>query len=104
MHGLTDFDLRVIFEVFGKFPEVQEAVLFGSRAKGTHKKGSDVDIALKGKNLQKIASDISGILNGSSPLPYYFDVLDYENIDNLDLKNHIDRVGVVIYRRSFANN
>lgn len=47
-----------------------------------------------------IASTISGILNEESPLPYFCDVLDYSLIDNEELKNHIDRVGRLIYKKA----
>jgi uncharacterized protein len=98
MFGLTDADLQFIIDVIKAYPQVDEAVIFGSRALNRHKNGSDVDIALKGKEIGLIAFKISGILNEESPLPYFFDVLDYHLIDNEDLKNHIDRVGKIIYK------
>lgn len=98
MYGLTPEDLRVILAKLQAHPQIDEAVLFGSRASGTFKKGSDVDIALKGKNIEQIVATVSGLLNEESPLPYFFDIIDYYQIDNDDLKNHIDRVGKIIYK------
>lgn len=95
--GLTDRDWQIIKEVFAQFPEVKEAFLFGSRAKGNYKRGSDVDIALKGDHLSRAVTRISANLNEESPLPYCFDVLDYKAIASIDLLSHIDRVGVKIY-------
>lgn len=95
--GLTEKDLRVIRQVLTQHPEVESAILFGSRAKNTHRPGSDVDIALQGKHLEKIKTLISGQLNEETPLPYFFDILDYSQIDNSDLIEHIDRVGVKLY-------
>ncbi len=75
-------------------------MIFGSRALNTHKKGSDIDIALKGKGLGLAAATIAGILNEESHLPYFCDVLDYNLIDNEDLRDHIDRVGQQIYKKT----
>ena len=99
MYGLTNSDLEVIVNTIKNFPEVEEAIIFGSRALNTFKKGSDIDIALKGKEIGIITATISGILNDESPLPYFCDVLDYDHIDNEDLRDHIDRVGCLIYKK-----
>jgi predicted nucleotidyltransferase len=99
MFGLTNSELQCIVDVIKNYPQVDEAIIFGSRALNTHKKGSDIDLALKGKEIGLIASAISGILNEESPLPYFFDVLDYDLIDNDALRNHIDRVGQHIYKK-----
>lgn len=100
LYGLAEDELKVIIQTLEKFPEIEEAILFGSRAMGREKRGSDIDIALKGKDLEVVASQVSHELNGESPLPYYFDILDYLTIENLELKDHIDRVGIVIYCKS----
>lgn len=100
MFGLTNIDLQYIVDVIKTYPQIDEALIFGSRALNTHKKGSDIDIALKGKNIGLTASTISGMLNEESPLPYFCDVLDYTLIDNQDLRNHIDRVGQQIYKKN----
>jgi len=100
MFGLTNQDIQSIIAVIKAYPEIDEAIIFGSRALNTYKKGSDIDIALKGVNIALIVATISGILNEESHLPYFCDVLDYNIIDNEDLKNHIDRVGVQIYKKT----
>jgi uncharacterized protein len=100
MFGLTNSDLQFILTIIKCYPQIDEALIFGSRALNKHKKGSDIDIALKGKELGLTASTIAGILNEESPLPYFFDVLDYDLIDNQDLRNHIDRVGQQIYKKT----
>lgn len=99
MFGLTNADLQSIVDVIKAYPQVDEAIIFGSRALNTHKRGSDIDIALKGKKIGSATSTISGILNEESHLPYFCDVLDYDLIDNEDLRNHIDRVGQQIYKK-----
>ena len=83
-----------------EFPNVKEAIIFGSRAKGNFKNGSDVDIALKGENINlEIVSNISYRLNEETVLPYKFDVLDYQSINNSKLTEHINRIGISVYIR-----
>ena len=58
-----------------------------------HRPGSDVDIALKGEDLEEAVLQISIYLNQESILPYNFDIIDYHAIDNQELLDHINRVG-----------
>ena len=96
--GLRQDDLNAICEVLQAFPEVEQAVVFGSRAKETSKNGSDVDLALKGAELSfEQVNRISNLLNEETLMPYKFDVLHYEEISSLELIEDIDRVGVSIY-------
>ncbi len=99
-YGLEQQELETILSILHQFPEIDEALLFGSRAMGRERRGSDVDIALKGKNLDPIVSKVSYKLNQETFLPYYFDILNYNSIDNLELKSHIDRVGIIIHSKS----
>ena len=99
LFGLTSDQLGQIIGLLKAFPAVEKAVIFGSRAKGTHKTGSDVDIAIIGTNLKSYVTQISYQLNEELPLPYYFDVIDYASITHQKLKEHIDRVGVMFYTR-----
>lgn len=102
-HGLSKRDLDEISEVLKSFPEIEEAVLFGSRAKGNYKPGSDIDIAIKGRGIeQACVSDLSYILNEESSLPYFFDIVHYESISEQELVEHINRVGRQIYVRKSA--
>ncbi|CAN1506992.1 COG1708 Predicted nucleotidyltransferases [Flavobacteriaceae bacterium] len=97
--GLRESDLTSILDFLSKEPLITEAYIFGSRAKGNFKNGSDVDIALKGDSLTLDAvNKISYWFNEESSMPYRFDVLDYNTLESIDLKEHIDRVGVAIYR------
>jgi uncharacterized protein len=98
-YGLKDSDLQKIVDSFERFDEITEVVLFGSRAKGNYKTGSDVDLAIKGANISHhIVAQLHDWLNDEVPLPYFFDVVQYETIDEPKLKEHIDRVGVVLFR------
>lgn len=99
--GFTEDDLRQIRTVFFDHKEVEEAILFGSRAKGTHHAGSDVDIALKGDRVDfQTVLSVSEQLNEESPLPYRFDILDLKAVNSCELIDHIARVGVTIYPNS----
>ena len=102
--GLVEGDLQSVVSVLIQFPEVELASVFGSRAKGNYKNGSDLDIAIKGKQLSfMIVARINSILNEETSMPYRFDVLNYETITNNELKEHIDRVGLVIYNKNNAS-
>mgnify|MGYP001239243225 CR=1 FL=1 len=73
---------------------VEEVILFGSRAKGNYKKGSDIDLAIKGDGTSaRLALTIQSYINEELPVPYMVDVLDYHSLQHLELKEHIDRVG-----------
>lgn len=96
--GLTDQDISVVKSVLSDFSDVTRARVFGSRAKGNYRRGSDVDIALEGFSLSlETVSRISFVLNEETSLPYHFDVLNYHTLTNKDLIDHINRVGVIIY-------
>jgi predicted nucleotidyltransferase len=73
-HGLTDGTVAQIHEVLARFPEVEKALLYGSRAKGNFKRGSDIDLTLLGADVtQKIMGQIQGELEDGL-LPYRFDL------------------------------
>tara|TARA_R110002050_G_scaffold176775_1_gene309745 strand:- start:6269 stop:6592 length:324 start_codon:yes stop_codon:yes gene_type:complete len=96
--GISEPSFEVILNVFKDFPEIESAVLFGSRALGTFKKGSDIDIAIYGPNLTPQTSlSISSKLNESTPIPYYIDIVAPKFLDSTSLIEHIKRVGKIIY-------
>lgn len=96
--GLRDSDLVLIREALDAVPGLRKAVVFGSRAKGSHRPGSDVDLALFGETLgPEDLVRASESLNEVAPLPYRFDVVQYEAITSVDLRQHIDRVGVCVW-------
>ncbi|MGB3619223.1 MAG: nucleotidyltransferase domain-containing protein [Catalinimonas sp.] len=98
--GLRTTDLQAIREALNAFPAVERALLFGSRAKGTQRVGSDVDLALSGVALdERTVRDIAWQLNEETMMPYHFDVLNYDRLDHTALRAHIDRVGVCLFER-----
>ena len=100
MFGLQESDIISIKYALENYPEIKEAYIFGSRAKGNYRKGSDVDIALKGDNIPFAdILTIAGYLNEDTIMPYHFDVLDYDAIQNQHLTEHIDRAGILFYKK-----
>lgn len=98
--GLKEFELEYIIDTIKKFHEIEKAVIFGSRAKGNYKPGSDVDIGIYGKNITfDTVSALHAMLEEKGPLPYFFDIVDYTHLSHNGLKEHIDRVGKVIYEK-----
>lgn len=92
--GIYDKSYNLIVECIKRYPEVEKAVIFGSRAIGDYEKGSDIDIALYGEKVTyDIKSTISATLNEALPIPYFIDVLVYKTIKNEDLKAEIDKCG-----------
>ncbi len=97
MYGLSATELHYLKEVFSKYSHIDRAILYGSRAMQTQRRGSDVDIVLVGKGLKKPLFDIYDELEEG--LPYFVDIGLYDEITNEKLKAHIDRVGKVIYKK-----
>ncbi len=94
--GLTNRELDLLRQVFRRFPKIRAVILFGSRAKGTHHPGSDIDLALVGPDDDLQTQAIAEALD-LLPLPYRFDLKTYENIRHPPLLEHIERVGISIY-------
>lgn len=98
-HGLPDQTVETIGSVFVTFPEVERAVLYGSRAKGNYKPGSDIDLTLFGANLtQSLCATIADALDDLL-LPYSIDLSVFAELQHPELQAHIERVGVVFYQR-----
>ena len=98
--GLKVSDWEEILISFPKHKEIERVMIFGSRAKGRHKQGSDIDLALFGKDITlDILSTVQNFLNEETLLPYQFDILHYEKITNPLVKEHIDLWGKEVYKR-----
>ncbi len=97
--GLGQSTIDQIRQVFSAHSEVESVVLYGSRAKGNYKVGSDIDFSMKGEGLEfSLLSSIADELD-ELPLPYQFDLSIFDNISSPDLVAHIERVGVLFYKR-----
>ena len=98
--GLKDSDLEYIIDVIGRFSQIKKAVIFGSRAKGNYKSGSDIDIAIYGEDINfDILARLHSMLEDESPMPYLFDIEDFTHTEHNELKEHITRAGKVIYEK-----
>ena len=94
MYGIDSETWKVILDVLSKDGNIEEIILYGSRAKGTYKNGSDIDLCLKGHSISKEAlyhmmDEIDDLY-----IPYKVDLSIYDKIENIELKDHIDRVGI----------
>lgn len=98
--GLTKLELEQIYKILHAFPAVKEVLIFGSRATGTFRRTSDIDLALKGNINNDIVAEVKYQLEEKTTLPYFFDVINYQEIKNEELKEQIDRYGKVLYKKS----
>lgn len=97
--GIDETTTNKIISVFEKYPEIEEVIIYGSRAKGNYRKGSDIDITFKGKNvtddiLLKLINDLDNLNT-----PYLFDISTFHSITSEGLIEHIQRVGKVFYKK-----
>ena len=94
--------LAQMVDVLRRHPEVQRAVLFGSRAKGSARPNSDIDLALYGDVPPLVVQSIAHELD-ELPTPYLFDLQAIEGLQNPALLEHIQRVGIEIYSAAQAH-
>lgn len=95
--GLSQQTISLLHSAFSKFPAIEKVKIFGSRAMGNFKPGSDIDLAIFAKTLSY--NDLLDIELAIEDLEllYKVDLLDYNKIDHQELKDHIDKVGKVFY-------
>lgn len=99
MYGLKSETIHAIQEVLARYPDVDKAILYGSRAIGNYRVGSDIDMTLVGDKLnlttlQKIELELDDLY-----LPYKIDLSIHKQIQNPELLAHISRVGKVFYSK-----
>lgn len=97
---LTNVKRTRMVEVFSRFDAIESVVLFGSRALGTARGNSDIDLAIKGKAVDllmrfKLATQLDDLL-----IPNEIDLVVYDRIQNDGLREHIDRHGIEVYRKA----
>jgi len=99
-HGLSAQTVERIVTVLAHYAEIEKAVLYGSRAKGNYRNGSDIDLTLFGDGfnfslLTRLDNELDDLL-----LPYKFDLSFFADLTHPELIDHIRRVGVVVYERT----
>jgi type I restriction enzyme S subunit len=99
-YGLSETAVGKVCAVFARFPAIEKAVLYGSRAKGNYKTGSDIDLTLYGEALTSdLLPAIASALDDLH-LPYTFDLSVFDELNHAKLREHIERVGVLFYQRA----
>jgi len=95
--GLSDKTIELLQEYFSKIPEITMIKVYGSRAMGNYRKGSDIDFAIFGDVDKELIKRISLEVDELNT-PYMFDITDYATIQNEKLKEHIDKNGKIFFR------
>ncbi len=95
--GLDQKTIDDIRSVFGRYSEIEKVLIYGSRAKGNYRKGSDIDLTLIGNDitdslLAKVLRDLDDL-----NLPYLMDVSIFDRLRSPELEAHIQRVGRLFY-------
>ena len=98
-HGLKDETLERVRRILATFPAIDRAVLYGSRAMGTYKSGSDIDLTLFGKDVDRELCAEVAMMFQASLVPFKVDVSAFELLTHEGLKDHIRRRGVVLFDR-----
>ena len=99
-YGLSPEHITCIKTIFISYSEIEEVVLYGSRAKGNYKPNSDIDLTIK---VNKITPDLLNLISiqlDDLLLPYTFDISLFDQIKNDDILDHINRVGIVFYKNN----
>lgn len=98
MYGLSERSYKELLDIVASIPQIEEAVIYGSRARGDFWPSSDIDLSLKGhglsrRNLRELNDKLY-----ESHIPYFFDTNIYSEIRDQHFKNNIDSDGRVIYQ------
>lgn len=98
--GLSQTTLDKLNSVFRQHNTIDSVLIYGSRAKGNYRPGSDIDLTIKGHlldfaEMMQIEDQIDDLY-----LPYTVNLSQYNQLTNADLIAHIDRVGIVIYDKN----
>jgi len=100
MFGLKDNHINLIKSVFNRYNNITKAVIYGSRAKGNYRAASDIDLTLFGEDLNfitllKVENALDDLL-----LPYNIDLSIFHKIENKELIEHINRIGIIFYKKA----
>lgn len=97
--GLNEKTIQTLKEYFSQIPEIETVKIYGSRAMGNYRQGSDIDFALFGAIDDGLIKKINFEIDELNT-PYMFDITNYSTIQNEELKNHIDRQGKIFFEKT----
>ncbi len=98
--GLSAKETKLLQSALASIPEIEEAVVYGSRARGDNKPYSDIDLTLKGKALTNYHLALLEDKIDYLYLPYFFDISLLSSIKNEALVKNIEREGRILYKAS----
>ncbi|WP_438965229.1 nucleotidyltransferase domain-containing protein [Flavobacterium sp.] len=103
MFGLYPNSFKEIISIFQKYESIEKVIIYGSRAKGNHKEGSDIDLILFGtikhNELMQLLNELD-----ESYIPYLFDISIYNELQSESLIEHVNRVGKIFYQKTEINS
>lgn len=100
MFGLKESEILALKDILASFPEVEEAVIYGSRARGTNRRSSDIDMTLKGDDLTYLQLALIDSKIDDLLMPYFVDISLYRMLNDIDLLESINREGKIFYCRN----
>lgn len=99
MFGLQEHEIIALRNILASFPEVEEAVIYGSRARGTNRRSSDIDLTLKGDKLTYLQLALIDARIDDLLLPYFVDISLFKMLKDADLLESIYREGKPFFQR-----
>lgn len=103
MFGLYPNSYKEILSIFQKYKTIEKVIIYGSRAKGNYKEGSDIDLTLFGDLNYDLIIKLKQEFEEST-IPYLVDISIYKDLQSETLKEHINRVGKIFYQKTENNS
>ena len=97
--GLNSNQIADINKIFVKYEQIDKVILYGSRAMEAYNKRSDIDLVVLGSNIDRTLIINMKFDLDELNIPYFVDLQDYKTINNKNLIEHINRVGIVFYKK-----
>ena len=100
--GLTASHSQAIVQRLAQHPAVEAVVLYGSRALGRHRPGSDIDLCLQAPGMRLGELLVLGAALDDLLMPWPIDLQLQHLIQHQPLLDHIDRVGITLWHRPIS--
>lgn len=95
--GLRARDMATIQEILKRFPVISSVNIFGSRATGIFRPGSDIDLSIMNEGVDPSALHALKEQFEESSLPYRVEIHYYPTLSDSDFKSSIDKTGKRFY-------